>query len=137
MFAVKAKIYGVLYNQSSSIAFDETSSYCQHQKAPNFLAFHWSPQGSLVSIGQHVVTTRVVNLPKRTETSLITEVDLITELDQIVRAVHSCNSWLSARMILYFSSNTTKVCPLNLFIKSIKHSLIYYTLDSKSCLLLY
>ena len=27
MFAVKAKIYGVLYNQSSSIAFDETSSY--------------------------------------------------------------------------------------------------------------
>ena len=27
MFAVKAKIYGVLYKQSSSIAFDETSSY--------------------------------------------------------------------------------------------------------------
>ena len=27
MFAVKAKIYGVLYNQSSSIAFDDTSSY--------------------------------------------------------------------------------------------------------------
>ena len=27
MFAVKAKIYGVLYNQDSSIAFDETSSY--------------------------------------------------------------------------------------------------------------
>ena len=26
-FAVKAKIYGVLYIQSSSIAFDETSSY--------------------------------------------------------------------------------------------------------------
>ena len=25
MFAVKAKIYGVIYNQSSSIAFDETS----------------------------------------------------------------------------------------------------------------
>ena len=25
--AVKAKIYGVLYNQASSIAFDETSSY--------------------------------------------------------------------------------------------------------------
>ena len=28
MFAVKAKIYGVQYNQASSIAFDETSSYC-------------------------------------------------------------------------------------------------------------
>ena len=27
MFAVKAKINGVLYNQASSIAFDETSSY--------------------------------------------------------------------------------------------------------------
>ena len=27
MFAVKAKIYGVLYNQASSVAFDETSSY--------------------------------------------------------------------------------------------------------------
>ena len=27
MFAVKAKIFGVLYKQSSSIAFDETSSY--------------------------------------------------------------------------------------------------------------
>ena len=27
MFAVKAKIYGVLYKQASSIAFDETSSY--------------------------------------------------------------------------------------------------------------
>ena len=27
MFAVKANIYGVLYKQSSSIAFDESSSY--------------------------------------------------------------------------------------------------------------
>ena len=27
MLANKAKIYGVLYKQSSSIAFDETSSY--------------------------------------------------------------------------------------------------------------
>ena len=27
MLAVKAKIYGVLYKQSSSIGFDETSSY--------------------------------------------------------------------------------------------------------------
>ena len=27
MFAVKAKNYGVIYKQSSSIAFDETSSY--------------------------------------------------------------------------------------------------------------
>ena len=47
----------------------------QFQKAPNFSAFHWSPHSSLVSIGQHFVTTRVVHLPKRTETSLITESD--------------------------------------------------------------
>ena len=56
MFAIKAKIHGVLYKQSSSIAFDETSSYWSAQKAPNFSAFHWSPHGSLVSIGQHFVT---------------------------------------------------------------------------------
>ena len=47
----------------------------QRQKAPNFPAFHWSPHASLVSIGQHFLTTRVVHLPKRTETSLITESD--------------------------------------------------------------
>ena len=78
MFAVKAKVYGVLYNQSSSIAFDETSSYLvidQRQKAPNFSVLHWTPHDSLVSIGQHFVATRVVHLPKRAETSLITEPD--------------------------------------------------------------
>ena len=47
----------------------------QRQKAPNFSAFHWSPRGNLVSIGQHFVTTRVVYLPKRTKTSFITESD--------------------------------------------------------------
>ena len=47
----------------------------QRQKAPNFSAFHWSPHGSLVSIGQHFVTTRVVHLPKRTDASLFTESD--------------------------------------------------------------
>ena len=43
----------------------------QHQKAPNFSAFHWSAHGSLASIDQHFVNTRVVHLPKRTETSFI------------------------------------------------------------------
>ena len=47
----------------------------QRIKTPNFSAFHWSPRGSLVSIGQHFVATRVVHLPKSTETSLITESD--------------------------------------------------------------
>ena len=47
----------------------------QHQKASNFSAFHWSPHGRMVSIGQHFETRRVVHLPKRTQTSLITESD--------------------------------------------------------------
>ena len=47
----------------------------QCQTAPYFSALHRSPHDSLVSIGQHFVTTRVVHLPKRTETSLITETD--------------------------------------------------------------
>ena len=47
----------------------------ERQKAPNFSICYWSPHGSLVSIGQHFVTTRVVHLPKRTETSLITDSD--------------------------------------------------------------
>ena len=104
MFAVKAKIYSVLYKQSSSIAL----IIGQRLKTP-FSAFHWSPRGSLVSIGQHFVATKVVHLPKSTETSSITESDqsgpkhqllqLCTastawsDSDQAVRAVHSCNSW--------------------------------------------
>ena len=81
----------------------------QRLKTPDFSAFHWSSRGSLVSIGQHFVATRVVHLPKSTETSLTTESDqsglyhqllqLCTastawsDSDQAVRAVHSCNSW--------------------------------------------
>ena len=84
----------------------------QRQKAPNFSAFHWSPHGCLVTIGQYFVTTRVIHLPKRTKTSLITESDqsranhqllqLCTvrtawsDSDQAVRAVHSCKSWFTA-----------------------------------------
>ena len=41
----------------------------QRLKTHNFSAFHCSPRGSLVSIGQHFVATRVVHLPKSTETS--------------------------------------------------------------------
>ena len=101
MFAVKTKIYGVIYKQSSSIAFDETSMYWSAPKN----------SGSLVSIDQHFVATRVVHLPKSTETSLITESDqsgpnnqllqLCTastawsDSDQAVLAVHNCNSWFA------------------------------------------
>ena len=83
----------------------------QRQKAPNFSAFHWSPHGCLITIGQHFVTTRVVHLPKRTETSLITASDQSRanhqllqvctvrtawfDSDQALWAVHSCKSWLN------------------------------------------
>ena len=59
----------------------------QRQKAPNFSAFHWSPHGSLVSSGQHFVTTNI-------NTEIEIEADLNTESDQAMRDVHSCNSWL-------------------------------------------
>ena len=47
----------------------------QRQIASNTSAFQLSPHDCLVSSGQHYVTTGVVHLPKRTETSLITESD--------------------------------------------------------------
>ena len=81
----------------------------QRQKAPKFSAFHLSPHRCLITIGQHCVTTRVVHLPKRTETSLITESDQSranyqllqvctvrtawSNSDQAVRAIQSCKSW--------------------------------------------
>ena len=58
----------------------------QRPNARNFSAFHWSPHGSLVSIGQHFVTTKI-------NTEIEIEADLNTESDQAMRAVHSCNSW--------------------------------------------
>ena len=42
----------------------------QRQKAPNFSAFHWSPRGNLVSIGQHFVITRVVHVTEKDRNKL-------------------------------------------------------------------
>ena len=39
MFAVNAKIYGVLYNPAGSIDFNETSSYWSAPKNSKFLGF--------------------------------------------------------------------------------------------------
>ena len=75
MFAVKAKCMECsIINPALSLLM-KNLAIGQRQKAPNFSAFHWSLHGSLVSIGQYCVTTRVVHLPKRTETNLITESD--------------------------------------------------------------
>ena len=102
MFVVKAKIDGVLYNQASSIAFDETSGK-KLWISRLFIGHH---RGNLGSIGQRFVITRVVHLPKWNRNKLNYRIgplwsdsviklvsDLITDSDQAVRAVHSCKSW--------------------------------------------
>ena len=107
----KAKFTVCSIIKLATIAFDETSSYWSAPKSSYFLGFslvaaqlsdyHWTA----------FRTMRVVHLPKRTETSLITESDqsranhqllqLCTvrtawsESDQAVRAVHSCKNWFS------------------------------------------
>ena len=65
----------------------------QRQKAPNFSAFHWSPHGSLITFGQHFVTTRVAHLPKRTETSLITESDQSRANHQLLQLCMVRTAW--------------------------------------------
>ena len=76
----------------------------QHQTAPNFSAFYWSPHSSLVSIGQHFVTVNI-------NTEIEMEVDLNTEsADQAVRAVHSCSSWFS---YIFSFMKKTKSCHEN------------------------
>ena len=109
----------------------------QRLKTPNFSAFHWSPHGSLVSIGQNFVTTRVVHLPKRTETRLITESDqsgtnhqllqLCTtrtawsDSDQAERAVHICISWFNSFFVAKCLNNLLWVNSLK--IVSLKSSI--------------
>ena len=65
----------------------------QRLKTHNFSAFHWSPRGSLVSIGQHFVATRVVHLPKSTETSLITESDQSGPDHQLLQLCTASTAW--------------------------------------------
>ena len=106
----------------------------QRKKAPTFSAFHWSPHGCLIIIGQHFVTTRLVHLPKRTKTSLITESDhsranhqilqqcavrtAWSESDQAVRAVHSCKSWIVMKIFpLRMSLRNLSFCKENIFLE--------------------
>ena len=65
----------------------------QRLKTPNFSAFHWSPCGSLVSIGQHFVASRIVHLPKSTETSLITELDQSGPNNQLLQLCMARTAW--------------------------------------------
>ena len=65
----------------------------QRLKTPYFSAFHWSPRGSLVSIGQYFVATRVVHLPKSTETSLLSESDKSGPYHQLLQLCMASTAW--------------------------------------------
>ena len=65
----------------------------QRLKAPNFSAFHWSPRGSLVSIGRHFIARRVVHLPKSIETILITESDQSGPNHQLLQLCMPRTAW--------------------------------------------
>ena len=64
MFAVnRAMIHGVLYKHSPALSLLMKHLVTgQRQKTPNFSAFRWVPHGSLVFIGKHFVTTRVLGV---------------------------------------------------------------------------
>ena len=106
MFAVMAKIYGERYNQSSSIAFDETSSYWSAPKSPNFLAFHWSPrlpgfhwsafrnQESSTSTEKEQNRLNYQSGSNHQLLQLYKACTAWSDSDQAVLVVHSCNSWL-------------------------------------------
>ena len=86
------------------------------QKAPNFSDFHWSPHGCLITIGQHFVITRVVHLPKRTETSLITESDQSRANHQLLQLCTVRTAW----------SDSDRLCgPCIAAIAGFKNSLNY------------
>ena len=53
----------------------------QRLKTPNFSDFHWSPCGSLVSIGQHFVATRVVHSYRTLSDNQVIAVGLIEYID--------------------------------------------------------
>ena len=59
MLAVNAKIYGSIIHPALSLLMKHLV-IGQRQNAPNFSVFHWPPHGSLVSIGQHFVTTNIL-----------------------------------------------------------------------------
>ena len=66
----------------------------QRLKTPkNLSAFHWSPRGSAVSIGQHFVATRVVHLPKSIETSLIIDSDQSGPNHQLMQLCTARTAW--------------------------------------------
>ena len=86
----------------------------QRLKTPNFSAFDLSPRGSLVSIGQHFVATRVVHLPKSTETSLITVSDQSGPNHQLLQLFTARITW-SDIVSKYVSSEMKIIICFNVY----------------------
>ena len=101
MFAVKAKFMECSVISPALSILMKHLVIGQRQKAPNFSVFHWSPHGRLVSIGQHVVTTRVVHLPKRTETSVITESDKSGPTHQLLQLCTARTAWSELDLFIF------------------------------------
>ena len=77
----------------------------QRQKAANFWVFHLSPHGSLVSIGQHFVTTRLV---------LITDSDLSGPCIAAIAGVKQfCYLWRSCQFSIGCDLALPGYLPLN------------------------
>ena len=76
----------------------------QRLKTPNFSAFHWSPCGSLVSIGQHFVARRVVHLPKVPKHFLITESDQSGPNHQLLQLCIARTAWSDSDQAVWAST---------------------------------
>ena len=97
----------------------------QRLKTPNFLAFHWSPHGSLVSIGQNFVTIRVVHLPKRTETSLTRHRKRYNPL-ALYHSSYWSHCWMDTHFLMYLLRvlqhlNIKKNCDPDINHRPLKH----------------
>ena len=98
MFAVKAKIMECSINSPALSLLMKHIVIGQRLKTSNFSAFQWSPRGSLVSIGQNFIATRVVHLQKSTKTSLITESDQGGPKHQLLQLCTASTAWSDSQL---------------------------------------
>ena len=97
----------------------------QRLKTPNFSAFHWSPRGSLVSIGQHFVATRAVHLPKSNETSLITDSDQSGPNHELLQLCTARTTWSDSCIAVIVGFVSVALKSLTLFTKCSYYSELY------------
>ena len=100
IFAVKAEIYGVLYNQSSSVAFDETSSYWSGPF--NWSAFRNHQGSTFTEKDRNKLNYRIG--PRRTYQAVRTVLFISTEL-QNTFDYNSCDNATTSK----FAVHSTKL----------------------------